>query len=80
MAKKPENDIGKSLRIAMAATGVTNKQLASDLGLASDMNITYYRNQKKLRDAIVEELAAYFKMTKADFIALAHKVPVISES
>lgn len=75
MPKKPEPDIGKSLRMAMAATGVTNKQLAADLGLASDMNITYYRGQKRLRDSIIEELAAYFKMTKAEFIALAGKVP-----
>jgi plasmid maintenance system antidote protein VapI len=69
--QKAKIDVGKSLRIIMAARNVSNAELAKDLDLASSMGITYYRKRKSLNSDIVERLANHFGLSVGEFLNLA---------
>lgn len=62
-------DVGRSIRIARARTGMSNRDIAERLGLHV-VYVSKRANSPGATSEIIERFAALFDMTPSDFIAL----------
>jgi len=69
--EKESVDVGKSLRILMAARNVSNRDIMPSLDLKSPMGVTYYRKQKILNGKIIQKIADYFEISVPEFLNLS---------
>lgn len=62
-------DVGKSIRVALAKKGMSQKQLAEQLGMLPT-SLSQLAAQKSCTGSTLNKLAAAFGMKASEFVAL----------
>ena len=65
-------NIGKSTKIAMAASDTTNKMLMREFG-ATNATVCAWRRKRTQNGSTIQKLADYFGMPASEFVAMGEK-------
>lgn len=64
-------NIGKSLKIALARSGSTQREMSQDLGVSHVVLNRHFNNARNLTPVIIQQYADYFDIKVSELIALS---------